>query len=358
MGKQTAINAESLIRQRVRELSAYHVEPYPCEVALDANEFPYTPTEPLAGRIKSAIEGVKLNRYPDPSAARLKKAIAAKEGCSEANIILGNGSDEIIQALIAAICDPGDKVLVPSPTFSMYRIIAHYLNVDAVEVALNDDWTMAAEAMAQAIGREEPKIVFIASPNNPTGALYPVETVMAVIEAARGLVVIDEAYIDFAKAPYGPLFKEYPNVAILRTLSKAGFAALRLGYMMMDEKLCAQVEKVRLPYNINSVTQASAQAAVEEWGALGPLFRQVVAERERVFKELSSIKGASPFPSEANFILTRIEKDVEEVFARLLKQGVRVRWFKDDRRLGDCLRVTIGSAPENNRFIEAIKAAV
>ncbi|MGK7346793.1 MAG: histidinol-phosphate transaminase [Candidatus Nitrospinota bacterium M3_3B_026] len=347
-----------LVRRRIRELSAYHVEPRPCEVVLDANESPHPLPGPLRPKIEAALK-IELNRYPDPEAKALKKAIAAKEGVREDEILLGNGSDEVIQALIASVCDPGDKILVPAPTFTMYKLIARYLNADTIEVPLLDDWSLDISAVIHNMKFGAPKIIFIASPNNPTGAMANREALDAVVDAAPGLVAVDEAYIDYAKAPAGPLFRERKNVVILRTLSKIGLAGIRLGYMMADAALIEQVNKVRLPYNINSMVQAIARIAVENWREFLPALGSIVKERGRVFEELSRMGGVHPFPSEANFILIRIEeRSAGEIFERLLSEGVRVRWFEGDPRLGDCLRGAIGTPEENGRFLAALKKAL
>ena len=351
-------NPAALARPRIRDISAYHVEQTSCDVILDANESPYPPPPELHERLMVVMAGTMLNRYPDMEVTLLRRSLARKEGVDESEILPSNGSDEAIQALIAALCDPGDRVLTPSPTFSMYRVIANYLNVDCVETPLANDWSLDVDQMVKDIARTQPKIVFIAAPNNPTGARYPDEAVRAIIEASPGAVVVDEAYIDYAARPYGLLFRDRPNVLILRTLSKVGFAALRLGYLMGDRRLLAEVNKTRLPYNINSVTQAVAAEAVNSWGLLEPSFKAVVAERERMAARLASMPGVSPFPSQANFILMRIAGDVEGAFASLLRAGVRVRWFKGVARLDDCLRVTVGTARENDRFLAALEAAL
>ncbi|MBI4829444.1 MAG: histidinol-phosphate transaminase [Nitrospinae bacterium] len=348
----------ALARSRVRDILAYHVEQTPSEVILDANESPYPPPPELHERLMVIMAGTALNRYPDMEATLLRRALARKDGVDEHEILPGNGSDEAIQSLIAALCDPGDRVLTPTPTFSMYRIIANWLNVECVETPLGNDWSLDVERVIDDIARARPKIVFIATPNNPTGARYPDEAVKAVIEASPGAVVVDEAYIDYAARPYGLLFRDRPNVLILRTLSKVGFAALRLGYLMGDRRLLAEVNKTRLPYNINSVTQAAAAEAANSWSLVAPSFKAVAAERERMAARLAAIPGVTAFPSQANFILMRIARGAEDMFNTLLREGVRVRWFKGAARLDDCFRVTVGTPLENDRFLAALETAM
>ena len=353
------MNPKDLVRSRVRDLTAYHVEPRPCDAALDANESPYPPPESVRARAVESAGALPLNRYPDPQSKALREALASKEGVREEEILLGNGSDEIIQMLIASVCDPGERIMTFAPTFSMYRLIAHYLNADTIEVPLKDDWSVDLGMALNNIKAGVPKIIFIASPNNPTGSVVGREEIVAIADAAPGIVVVDEAYADFAEERAGLVFRERENVVILRTLSKTGLAAIRLGYMMADRRLVEQVDKTRLPFNINSITQAIAAEAARRWDEMKPVFDLIIRERGRVFSEVSVVDGVTPFPSEANFILMRIDdKDPREVFESLLDNGVRARWFKDDPRLGDCFRVTVGKPEENDRFIAALRKAL
>ncbi|VAX16736.1 Histidinol-phosphate aminotransferase [hydrothermal vent metagenome] len=351
-------NPAGFVRKRVGDLSAYSVEPIPAEVILDANELGLALPEKLRKKIDIAIAGAPLGRYPDPEAGELRQAIAKKEGCRPGEILLGNGSDEVIQALIAALCDPDDKIFTVTPTFSMYRQIATYLNVETVEEELDDNWDVKSGDILMNIDKACPRIIFIASPNNPTGATFNRDALASIMNTAEGLVVIDEAYVDYAERNIGLLYEERSNVAIIRTLSKTGLAGIRLGYLLADERLIAQVNKVRLPYNINSLTQAIATEAFNNWDMFAALFEKVKAEREKMFTKLFVLKGVTPYPSEANFILMKIEGDTEAVFNSLIEDGVRVRWFKDARRLNDCFRVTIGTEKENDRFLKALSGAI
>lgn len=356
MNTDATMNPETFIRRRIADVCAYHVEPYPADVILDANESPYPPPPALAGRLQKIMGEVAFNRYPDMNAVTLRRAIAKMEGVDETEILLGNGSDEIISFLIQATLDPGGWILTPSPTFSMYKHTAHCLNVETAEIPLLNDWSLDVAKTLNEIENKKPGVIFLASPNNPTGACVSPSALSAIIEAAPGLVVVDEAYVDFADYSVGPLFRERPNVVVLKTLSKAGFAAIRLGYMMADRRLALGVNKTRLPYNINSLTQALATEVVNSWGELLPLFGEIKKERERLFTALAAIPFMEPYPSQANFILARVKKDVETVFGSLLKNGVRVRWFKGSARLGDFFRITIGSPAENDKLVNSLKS--
>lgn len=351
-------NPADFIRRRIGDISAYHVEPYPADVILDANESPYPPPPALAGRLRKIMGEVAFNRYPDMNAVALRRAIAKMEGVDEGEILLGNGSDEIISFLIQAALDPGGWILTPSPTFSMYRHTAYCLNVETSEIPLLDDWSLDVTRTLEVIANKKPGVIFLASPNNPTANCVSPSALSAIIEAAPGIVVVDEAYVDFADSSVGPLFREQLNVVVLKTLSKAGFAALRLGYMMADRRLVNEVNKTRLPYNINSLTQALAAEVVNSWGELLPLFGEIKKERERMSTALSAIPFMEPYPSQANFILARVKNNAQAVFNSLLKNGVRVRWFKGSARLGDFFRITIGSPTENDTFINSLKSMV
>ncbi len=356
MDMRMTVNPETFLRRRIAEISAYHVEPYPVDVILDANESPYPPPPALAGRLRKIMGEVAFNRYPDMNAKALRRAIAKMEGVDEEEILLGNGSDEIISYLIQATLGPGEWILTPSPTFSMYKHTAYCLNVETAEVPLQDDWSLDIARTLDEIESKKPGVIFLASPNNPTGNRIAPAALSAIMEAATGLVVVDEAYVDFADSSVGPLFRDRPNVVVLKTLSKAGFAALRLGYMMADRRIVNGVNKTRLPYNINSLTQALAVEVVNSWGELLPLFAEIKRERERLLTALSAIPFMAPYPSQANFILARVKKNAGEVFDSLLKDGVRVRWFKGSARLGNFFRITIGSPAENAAFINSLKS--
>lgn len=349
------MNPSDFARSIVKKLSAYHVEPVLADVVLDANESSYPLPPKLHERLVVLMAGTELNRYPDPDATYLKRAIAKKEGANEDEILLGNGSDEVIQMLIATACNPGDKILTTAPTFSMYKQIATYLNVETVEVPLNEKGDLDHHEALGTIDEHEPKIIFIATPNNPTGGNIHRDTMAAIMNFTDGLVVLDEAYVDYSDKTAALLYQERPNVAILKTLSKVGMAAIRLGYMMADKRLIEEVNKIRLPYNINSITQAVATELIKNWDQLKPGLDRTKKERKRVMAVLQNINGIAPNHSDANFIFFKYDGDPEKFFDSLIKNGVRIRWFKGHPQLHDCFRVTIGKPEENDRFISALE---
>ncbi|MDH5638939.1 MAG: histidinol-phosphate transaminase [Nitrospinota bacterium] len=350
----------SLIRPKIRDVKAYFIDHTPSPVILDANESPFTPPRKILERMLVVMAGTPMNRYPDMEALGVRAAIAHKDGAAPEEVLLGNGSDELIFYLILAMMEPGERILVPTPTFVMYETIAKSLNMEPTPVPLTDDWDLDLEATLRLIKEKSPRLIFLATPNNPTGKKYPLRAIEAVADAAPGAVVVDEAYIDFsADGPYGLLYRDRPNVIVMRTLSKVGLAALRLGYILADRAVIENVNKVRLPYNINSMTQAAAAEALRNWEEFVPLFGKVREERDKLFTALNEISGIHAWPSEANFILMRVEDGAaERVFRGLLEHGVRVRWFSGHPRVGDCFRVTVGDPHENSMFLSAIREAL
>lgn len=325
-------------------LKAYNATEIPCRIKLDANESPYG----FAAALK-AVSTVRTNRYPDPEAKGLKDLLAKDLGVRPDNILQGNGSDELIYCLIATF---GGPVLFPVPTFSMYGVIAQALGEKRSAVRLNADFDLDSEKMLAAIKKDKPKLVFLSSPNNPTGNCYSAEKILAVIEASKGIVVVDEAYQPFSSEKgFLPLLKDYKNLVILRTLSKTGLAALRLGFMIADPEIVEEVNKVRLPFNVNALSQVVAAAALKEKRQLAGFIKVIIAERDRLLSAMDKITGVRPFPSEANFILFKV-KDPDRVYRLLLKKGMLVRNLNGV--LKGCLRVTAGTPPENTAFLAAL----
>jgi histidinol-phosphate aminotransferase len=338
-----------LIRPNVRALQAYEAREIPCRVKLDANESPYSPLPPEKVFSKKDVL-CSLNRYPDPEAKELKKALAKSLRVSEKNILFGNGSDELIYYLITTL---GGPVLFPVPTFVMYGVISQALSEKSIAVPLDDKFDLDEKNMLAAVRKEKPKLTFLSSPNNPTGNCFSTDRIMRIIEASKGIVVVDEAYAPFSSSRgFLPLLKDYPNLVIMRTMSKIGFASLRVGFMIADEELIQQVNKVRLPYNLNSLSQSIALGGIENKKIVDARIRAITNERQLLFSELSAIRGISPYPSEANFILFKAANP-EKVFQGLLEHGVLVKNM--DKVISGTIRVTVGTHDENVIFIEALK---
>jgi histidinol-phosphate aminotransferase len=348
------MNISNLVKKDIRELKPYHIENIPCKIKLDAMENPYPLPKALMKKVLEGVRRVNINRYPDPQASRLKNIISSQNDVSADNIIIGNGSDELIQLILTTFGESRDNVLFPIPTFSMYGIISKSLSLKAEGVPLTKNWELPLGKFLNEIGKNKPKIIFISYPNNPTGNCFDKEAVLKILKKANSIVVIDEAYYDFSKKTFLPFLKEYNNLIILRTLSKIGMAGLRVGYLIAAHEICRELNKVRLPYNSNSVSQELAGIILENRIEIQKQIEDIILERDRLMKGLKEIKAIEPYPSVTNFILFKVDRDSKEVFNRLSDNGILVRNFCNDDYLKNCLRVTIGTPEENNEFLNSI----
>lgn len=339
------VDFTALARQNIRSLKAYEAKEIPCRVKLDANESPVAPALTVDPKLLA-----QLNRYPDPQGTALKKALSKEHGVKPEQLLIGNGSDEIISCLIATF---GGPVLYPVPTFSMYGISAQALGEPGIGIPLQSNMHLDHRKMIAAIRKLAPKIIFLSSPNNPTGNAFQREAIEEIVRISGGIVVVDEAYQPFSREKsFIADLKRFPRLAVLRTFSKIGLAALRLGYLMGHEGLIAEVNKVRLPYNVNALSQALALASLRQKAETKAVIKGIVTERQRVMKALQGMPGIEAFPSDANFILFRAAH-ADAVHAALIKGGILVRNM--GTAVPNALRVTIGSVKENTAFLAALQ---
>ncbi len=341
-----------LIKPQVRRLKAYSIDETPCRIKLDAMENPFSLPDDISREIADAVRASQINRYPDPSAGKLKKSISELWGMDPERMILGNGSDELIQAIILAF---GGPVLIPAPTFAMYEITAKALSQDVATMPLGQGFSLDADKMLKEAKAIKAKVIFLACPNNPTGNRFSDEAVRKILDKADAAVVIDEAYFDFSRKSFLPLLEDYPNMLLLRTLSKIGFAGLRVGVLTASPKVIEELNKIRLPYNINSLSQAAAVAALGHRDVLDQQISLLISERERLYNALSQIKGITAYPSETNFILFRTATDATDIYTRLKQAGILIKNLNRPGPLKNCLRVTVGTPEENNEFFAALK---
>lgn len=346
------------VSEPVRRLKAYHVADASGMVKLDAMENPYTWPAPLVGEWFERLRHVAINRYPSPGAEELKTELRRYAGMAEdAPVLLGNGSDELIQVIAMAVNGPGRTILAPEPTFVMYRMIAEVLGFRFVGVPLRaGDFALDVEATIRAIAEHQPAVVFLACPNNPTGNLFDRPAVERILAAAPGLVVIDEAYFPFAGETWLHDLYRHENVVVMQTLSKAGLAGLRVGMLFGPAEWLEEFDKVRLPYNINVLSQASASFILKHADLLREQTTQICADREALYERLRELPGTEVWPSRANFLLFRAGKGARAVFEGLKEQGVLIKLLDGGHPLlRDCLRVTVGTPGENDRFIAALR---
>ncbi|MCY4378459.1 MAG: histidinol-phosphate transaminase [Candidatus Dadabacteria bacterium] len=344
---------KSRISKSVRSISAYSVPRIDCSVKLDGNESPYD----LEGEEKLALSErlakLPVNRYPDPEALDVRTSLSRAVGFSVDGILLGNGSDEIIQMIVEVLGGKSGRVLVPSPTFSMYRITSLLLGKQVTEVELDESFDIDLEQTLETIRAQDPDIVFLATPNNPTGNSFSEEKVLEILEASGGAVVVDEAYCDFSKKSYIPHIDKYENLLVLRTMSKIGFAGARLGALFARPQIADEVNKARLPYNINSLSQQVMSFALENPEVIERKISLILSERERVRASLERIEEIYVYPTDANFFLVRVP-DADFLFTELVKNDILVRRFEGRGRLANCLRITVGTSDENDRLTEAL----
>jgi len=350
-------SATDRVRPEIREISAYHVRDSAGLIKLDAMENPHPWPAGMEDDWLESLRGVPLNRYPDPSARSLKNCLRKRlDLADDFEILLGNGSDELIQ--IIQLCAAGrDGVIVaPQPSFVMYEMTARFVGAKFVGVPLAADFTLNEEAMLDAVREYRPSVVFLAYPNNPTGNLFDRSAIERIVNEAEGVVVIDEAYHAFADASFADQIGRTDNLVIVRTLSKLGLAGLRLGYMIGPALLLDEFDKVRMPYNIGALTQRTAEFVLDRLEVFEDQAAQIVAERERVFGVLEEMNGIEPYASQTNFILFRSTRlDAPVVFERLVEHGILIKGFgTSGSSLDQCLRVSIGTRAENEAFTGAL----
>jgi len=314
-------------------------------VFLDANENPFdTP----------------LNRYPDPQQTRLKESIASQKKVSTDQLLLGNGSDEVLDLIFRAFCEPNqDSILTTPPTYGMYDVLANLNAVDNILVPLSPDFQLEVDSIFDAI-KPQTKLLFICSPNNPSGNSVERKAIERLLKNFNGLVVIDEAYIDFTKDPsWTQVLEEYPNLIVTQTLSKAyGLAGIRLGICYASKEIIAVLNKIKPPYNINSLTQEAAIKAFENKDSVQAQIESILNERTNLinaFKSVPFIKKI--YPSEANFILIKVD-DANKRYEELIKNGIVVRNRSSQLHCENCLRITVGTPSENTQLITLLKTLI
>ena len=350
------------IRQDVQSMHAYAIQDSAGMVKLDAMENPHRLNSDLQKALGERLGALALNRYPGERVNELRHALAAYAVMPEGfDIMLGNGSDELI-SLLAMACDvPGASVLSPLPGFVMYAMNAQLQGLAFHGVPLTADFELDEAAMLAAIHQHKPSIVYLAYPNNPTGNLWndaTIEKIVLAQGAQGGLVVMDEAYQPFASRSYIDRITRHSHVLLMRTLSKFGLAGVRLGYMMGPKALVAEIDKVRPPYNISVLNAECALFALEHAEVFAAQAKDLREQRARLLKELAALAGVKPFPSEANMILVRVP-DAAKTFDGLKAQGVLIKNVsKMHPLLANCLRLTVGTAQENTQLLAAMKASV
>jgi len=350
----------TLIRAEILGLSAYHVQDNKGQIKLDAMENPYSLPAGLVEKWLEVLRTARLNLYPDPAAKelnlKLKSTMQVPNGFE---LLLGNGSDELIQIMLLALAKPGAKVLSLEPTFVMYEMIARFCGLQYIKVELDSDLTINENILLQAVGKHKPEIIFIANPNNPSGNLFNREVLERVLQEAPGLVIIDEAYFSFTDESFMQDLEKYPDkLLIMRTVSKLGLAGLRLGLLAGHPDWIQEFNKVRLPYNINVLTQISAAFFLKHYAVFESQSQQIINERQSLFSQLDALEAITAYCSEANFILFKVPQgQADRIHTELINKGILIKNLNGsyNKKLKDCLRVTVGTEEENTIFLGALK---
>jgi histidinol-phosphate aminotransferase len=346
---KNSFNIQNLVRENVKQMKPYSSardEFKDFETAdmifLDANENPFE-------------NGV--NRYPDPQQRTVKSVLSKLNGISESQILLGNGSDEVLDLIFRAFCEPKtDNVITLPPTYGMYGVLANINAVENREVLLSEDFQPQVEKIIEAVD-ENTKIIFLCSPNNPTGNTFSDESVAYLLKNFNGLVVIDEAYIDFSKKEsWINEFDEYPNLIITQTLSKAyGMAGIRLGICYASAEIITVLNKIKPPYNVNELTQRKALERLEDKESIKFEIESIISEREALLEVLNEVKFVEKiYPTEANFILVKVD-DANKRYEQLIDKGIVIRNRTTQPLCENCLRLTVGTNIENIKLIKALK---
>jgi len=349
----TLFNAAALAREDLRTLVPYEAPFFPDVIKLDANENPYGFPPEIMVKVFREVSSADFARYPDAGAAALRESLAGYTGVNPGNILVGNGSDEVILNLMLAFGFRA-KFAVATPTFSMYSVHGRIASCEMVEVPRLKDFSLDVEAVKKAASSPGIKLVVVCSPNNPTGNVVPREEIEDIADSTNSLVVVDEAYGEFGGESCVPLLSRYPNLIVLRTFSKAfGMAGLRVGYLLATRPVIDELLKVKQPYNLNAFSQIAARAVMENMPVFMERVEKILLERDRLFSELSVLPGVEAFPSQSNFIMFRTPLPAGMLFDRMLERGVFIRNVEGPA-LPHCLRVTVGTPEENKVFIEKL----
>ena len=345
---------EQWLRSDIKNIDAYHVPVSKDMIKLDAMESPFGVPEDLKVEFLKCIEQSEVNRYPEADPSPLKDTLRSLMDIpDEFGILLGNGSDELIQ-LLALACSKDDLIMSFEPSFVMYELVSKYVNLEYFGAQLDSNFDINLSDALSIIEREKPKIIFIAYPNNPTGNCFDYDAIIEIIKSTNSMVILDEAYYAYSDKSFLSEISNFPNLLVLRTISKIGFAGLRLGLLIGDQETIAQLNKLRLPYNINALTQTSANFLLQDKQRIINNAQIIIEERRRLAHELSLFSKFKVYPSQTNFILVHSE-DAHSLHTALKENGILIKGFPKGSKLSDFIRISVSEPVENNMLIDAIR---
>src|SRR4029453_859726 len=348
-----------LIKPTVLSLSAYTLSGLSAERKLNQNESPFDVPDHLKREGIERARATPWNRYPEFVPRRLVEQIAERHKWDPEGLLVGNGPNEVIQASISVAVDPGDPVVVPQPSFALYRIMTGVMGGRYLPVPLGPEYAYDCDALVAVARGEQARVVVLNSPNNPTGSVLPEDGVATLLERTEALLLCDEAYQDFGGPTALPLLRQSPRIVVLRTLSKAmGMAGLRFGYALAHPEIAREIAKAKLPYNVNAITLAAAEVMLKHRAEFAARAKAIAQERDDFLSRLRGIAGLHPFPSKANFVLVRCDRlPARTVFRRLVEEhGILVRDVSSGAGLAECLRISVGTAEDTDAVVVGLSA--
>ncbi|MEC8421942.1 MAG: histidinol-phosphate transaminase [Pseudomonadota bacterium] len=351
------VNYKKYLREDINNFKEYFIDNPENMIKLDAMEYPVDKS--LRDVIKSLNINEKeilLNRYPESHSQELEKIILDYFGLnSNFGVNFGNGSDELIQNICLAFSKKGNNVMVPSPSFSMYEKIISTVNLKYIPEYLNEDFDIKIDQMIKNISKYKPAIIFLACPNNPTSNLWDKDKIIQIVESSESIVVIDEAYVDFCESSYIDLIEKYENLVILRTFSKIGFAGLRLGFMISNKEISSIINKIRLPFNINTVSLKIIINIFENFSIIKKNCQNIISLREKLYSDLSELRNIKVLKSSTNFLIFKtLNKSSDEIYKLLKDSNILIKNLNNNSNLKNFLRVTVGTEEENNSFVSTL----
>ena len=344
------------IKSHVRAIKAYTLDPIDAPIKINQNENPFGIPQAIKDEVLRRAAAHDWARYPKFIPTRLHENLAAYTGWRADGVMAGNGSNEMIQSVINATVETGVRVLLPEPTFSVYAQVIKVMNGDIISVLLNEDLSFNIPRLATAIKVQKIDLAIICSPNNPTGCTISKRDLEMLLRNSTGLVVVDQAYLEIGGEDFVPLLKDYPNLVILRTFSKAmAMGGLRVGYCLAAPELIREFMKCKMPYSLNYFSLTAAEVALDNLDLLHPLVEKIQRERERLFRELQTIRGVQPVPSAANFFVVKTAIPPSELFEALVQRGLLIRDVSKAPMLSDYVRISVGTPEENDLLLKALR---
>ncbi|MFN8007083.1 MAG: histidinol-phosphate transaminase [Terriglobia bacterium] len=344
----------SVLKPEVIRVAPYTLQHFEAAIKINQNENPFDMPASIKEAVARKMAQKSWSRYPAFFPEELAQCLAVFSGWTSEGILIGNGSNELIQATLLVTVEKGKRVVIPQPTFTLYKLMTTILGGDCEEVFLRQDLQFDVPKLQQAARQAD--VTVLCTPNNPTGTAFGLDELRAIAEAARGLVLVDEAYHEFGRTTAVPLLRDYENLVVLRTFSKAmAMAGLRVGYLLGHPKIVKEIAKAKLPYNLNVFSMVAAQEAAEQFHLLKPQIDLLIKERERVLQELNQIPAIKAYPSQANFIAFETERSPHALFEALYAEGILVRDISRYPMLSKFLRVSVGTPAENDAFLKSLR---